>query len=60
MKKEKKVRIQITMSENVYSRIEANMKKNFMTKSTWFLKAALAELEKVEGKEIKKVIDLDE
>lgn len=52
-----KVKVQITLPKKVFEQIEEELKKSYLSKSAWFLKAALSTLEKNDTP--KKVINLD-
>lgn len=55
-----KERIQITLPKEILEKIDKQIVESFSTRSKWFLKVALAELQRKEreGKP-KKVIELD-
>jgi metal-responsive CopG/Arc/MetJ family transcriptional regulator len=56
--KDKKVKVQITLPEEIIEKIEEEIKKSYLSKSSWFLKLAQAYFEQ-KNKSSKKVIELD-
>lgn len=61
--KEKGVKLQITIPTDLFNKIEEDIKLNYTTKSMWFLRAAIHELERKEDTTrkipVKKILDLD-
>lgn len=55
----RKVKVQITMPQEVYDAMKMDMEQNFMSASSWILKAALAELERKKTSSVKKLIKLN-
>lgn len=55
----KGVKVQITLPEDIYKMVMEDIEANFMTKSSWFLKAVNNQLELGRINRPKKLIDLD-
>ena len=55
----KGIKVQITLPENIYESVKQDMEKNFMTKSSWFLKAVHTQLEQGKINRPKQIIDLE-
>lgn len=55
----KKVKVQITLPQEVYEEMKKDMEQNFMSTSSWMLKATLAELERKHTNTVKKTIKLN-
>lgn len=49
------VKVQITVPKDIYEIVKQDIEKNFMTTTSWFMKAIHAQL----ANKPKKVIDLD-
>jgi hypothetical protein len=54
-----KIKVQITLPEEVYEEVKKDIEKNYMTASSWFLKATLAELDRLKQPGRKKTIELN-
>lgn len=56
--KEKRIKVQITLPKELVDKIEEELQKTLLSKSAWFTKAALSELEKGQANKLN-VIKLD-
>jgi metal-responsive CopG/Arc/MetJ family transcriptional regulator len=56
--KKKTIKVQLTLPEEIVTKIDKEIAISFSTRSGWFLKIALEELKRSE-QNVKKVIDLD-
>lgn len=55
----KGIKVQITLPESVYELVRKDMEKDFMSKTSWFLKAVHTQLEQGKLNRPKKIIDLE-
>lgn len=53
------IKMQFTMPEKVYYLVKKDMEENFMTTTSWLMKAVHAQLEAGKLNRPKKLIDLD-
>ncbi|MDR2780929.1 MAG: type II toxin-antitoxin system HicB family antitoxin [Holosporaceae bacterium] len=56
--RQKSVKVQLTLPEEVLKKIDENVENSFSTRSGWFLEAALEALKRKECN-VKKIIELD-